>query len=89
MRKDTGQDSKVGIGIHAFDSGRGRLKWPPRVGELFWGKVKKKKQTCGETHRSILQLLLLIKCHLFECARLKVTLLIENYKKINKIKNSM
>jgi len=42
MRKDTGQDSKVGIGIHAFDSGRGRLKWPPRVGELFWGKVKKK-----------------------------------------------
>jgi len=26
MRKDTGQDSKVGIGIHAFDSGRGRLK---------------------------------------------------------------
>ena len=36
------------------------------------------KQTCGQPRRSILQLLLLIKCHLFERRRLKVTLFIRD-----------
>lgn len=78
MRKDTGLGSKSELGYTLLIREEGVLN-DHQEQETFGAKWN--KQTCGETQRSILQLLLLIKCHLCERTRLKVTLLSRIIKK--------